>query len=42
MAEGRSSGFFTRHRDIKSEKSTLNFCGSFRVGGGLVGIIKMA
>lgn len=42
MADGRSSGFFTRQRLIKSENSLENLFGSFRVGGGFVGIMKMA
>ena len=42
VADGRSSGFFTRHRLIKSENSLENLFGSFRVGGGFVGIMKMA
>ena len=42
MAEGRSSGFFTRHMRMKSENSLLKVLGSLRVGGGLVGIMKMA
>ena len=42
MAEGLSSGFLTRHRDMKSVKSGVNFSGSFSVGGGLVGIMNIA
>ena len=42
VADGRSSGFFTRHARMKSEKSLEKDLGSLRVGGGLVGIMKIA
>ena len=42
MAEGLSSGFFTKHLEIKSQNSGLNLSGSFTVGGGFVGIMNMA
>ena len=42
VAEGLSSGFLTRHMRMKSENSLLKDLGSLSVGGGLVGIMKMA
>eukprot|EP00835_Amoeboradix_gromovi_P001155 NODE_46_length_27655_cov_0.671796.p14 type:complete len:117 gc:universal NODE_46_length_27655_cov_0.671796:3186-3536(+) len=40
-AVGLSDGFFTKHIDIKSMHSMLKLLGSFKVGGGLFGIIKI-
>ena len=37
-----SSGLFTRHLDTKSRNSSDHFSGSLNVGGGFVGIIKIA
>ena len=42
MADGLSSGFLTRHLAMKSQNSGLNFSGSLTVGGGFVGIMKIA
>lgn len=36
------SGFFTKHCDTKSLKGSDHWSGFLNVGGGLVGIIKMA
>ena len=42
MAEGLSSGFLTRHFEMKSQNSGVNFSGSFTIGGGFVGIMNIA
>lgn len=42
MADGLSSGFLTRQREMKSENSGENLSGSLTVGGGFVGIMNMA
>ena len=42
VADGLSSGFLTRQREMKSENSELNLSGSFRVGAGFVGIMNIA
>lgn len=42
VAVALSSGFLTRHNDVKSINSGDHLSGSVNVGGGLVGIIKIA
>lgn len=42
VAVALCSGFFTKHCDTKSLKGSAHWSGFLNVGGGLVGIIKMA
>ena len=42
VADALSSGIFTKHLVTKSIKSSLHFSGFLNVGGGLVGIMKIA
>ena len=42
VADALSSGIFTKHLETKSIKSSLHFSGFLNVGGGFVGIMKIA